>query len=145
MEGKEIIQFKIVTPDGIFYQDDIFQVTAPAKNGEVTILPRHNPLISVLKAGELIISDKEGRHPMAVSGGFLEVRPGSTVIILADNVERAEEIDIERAEQARKRAETLLLEAAQAEDVDYAKLQAVLERELNRISVGRKYKGFKLD
>ncbi len=145
MDNKDIIQFKIVTPDGIFYEDDIFQVSVPTKDGEITILARHNPLISVLKAGELRIFDKDGEHPMAVSGGFLEVKAHSSVVILADNAERAEEIDIERAEQARKRAEELLKKAAEAGDVDYAKLQAILERELNRVSIAKKYRNLKPD
>lgn len=134
------IHFKIATPEKVVYEDDIFQVSIPTTTGEITVLPRHIPLVSILQAGELRIKDKEGEHLMAISSGFLEARANNEVIILADNAERADVIDIDRAEAARKRAEEEMAKAKGREDVDYARLQAVIDREMNRVRVGKKYK-----
>jgi F-type H+-transporting ATPase subunit epsilon len=134
------IKFKIVTPEKVIYEDKIFQVSIPTASGEITVLPNHIPLISVLQSGEMVIKDKDGEHIMALAGGFLEIRNNNEVVILADNVERADEIDLERAEEARKRAIEQMEEAKNREDIDYAKLQAVMDREMNRIRVGKRYK-----
>ncbi len=135
-----ILQFKIATPEKVVYEDEINQVSIPTTSGEITILPNHIPLVSVLQAGEIKITDKDGEHVLAVAGGFLEVRDNNEIVILADNAERAEEIDLERAEQARERALKEIEEAKSVENVDFAKLQIVLDREMNRIRVGKKYK-----
>lgn len=136
-----MIKFKIVTPDGIVYEDaSVEQVTFPTTMGELTVLPHHVPLVAQLAAGELRIQ-KDGRDiPLAVSRGVVEVRPKSEVVILADTAERAENIDIARAEAARARAEEALRQTAHAADVDYAKLQAVIEREFARVRVAKKYR-----
>ena len=138
-----ILQFKIATTEKVVYEDEIKQASIPTTSGEVTILPNHIPLVSVLQAGEIKITDKDGEHVLAVAGGFLEVRDNNEIVILADNAERAEEIDLERAEEARKRAEKELEKAKTEENIDFAKLQAVIDREMNRIKVGKKYKNVK--
>lgn len=135
-----MLMFKIVTPEKTVYENEIFQVSIPTMDGEITVLPHHIPLVSVLKAGELKIKDKVGEHSIAVSGGFLEVRGNNEIIILADHAERAQEIDIKKAEEARARAEELMKEAKNRQDVDYAKIQAVIDREMNKIKVAKKYK-----
>jgi len=135
-----ILQFKIATPERVVYEDEINQASIPTTSGEITILPNHIPLVSVLQAGEIKITDKDGEHVLAVAGGFLEVRDNNEIIILADNAERAEEIDLERAEEARKRAEKEIEQFKSSENVDFAKLQAVIDREMNRIRIGKKYK-----
>ncbi len=140
MKKEQILKFKIVTPESVVYEDEIFQVTIPTMEGEITVLPMHIPIISVLQAGELKIKDKDGEHPIAVAGGFLEVRGNSEIIILADNAERAGDIDLDRAEAARKRAQEQLEKAGKESNVDFAKLQAVIDREMNRIRVGKKYR-----
>ena len=138
-----MLKLKIATPERIVYEDKIHQISIPTMNGEITILKNHIPLVSVLKAGELRIKDKDGKHIFALAGGFLEVRDDNEIIILADNVERTEEIDLARAEKARKRAEKEMKEAENRQDVDYARLQAVIDREMNRVKVGKKYKKIK--
>lgn len=137
------LKLKIATPEKVIYENEILQVSIPTMDGEITVLPNHVPLVSVLKAGEMRIVDKDGEQVMAVSGGFLEVRGQNEIVILADNAERATEIDIERAEQARLRAEELMKQTKSVEDVDFAKLQAMIDREMNRIRVGKKYKKIK--
>ena len=138
-----MLKLKIATPEKVIYENEIIQVSIPTMDGEITVLPNHVPLVSVLKAGEMKIVDKDGEQILAVSGGFLEVRGQNEIVILADNAERATEIDIDRAEQARLRAEELMKQTKSVEDVDFAKLQAMMEREMNRIRVGRKYKEIK--
>ncbi|MBI2038257.1 MAG: ATP synthase F1 subunit epsilon [Candidatus Magasanikbacteria bacterium] len=135
-----MLKFKIVTPEKTIYENEIFQVTIPTMEGEITVLPNHIPLISVLKAGELKFKDKEGQQQMAVSGGFLEVRGKNEIVILADHAQRVAEIDIDKAEEARARAEEQMANLKNAQDVDYAKLQAVIDRELNKLKVVKKYR-----
>lgn len=135
-----MLKLKIVTPEKSIYENEIFQVTIPTMDGEITVLPNHIPLVSVLKAGELRFKDKDGEHQMAVSGGFLEVRGKNEIIILADHAERAGDIDMTRAEEAKKRAEEQMKNIKNVQDVDFAKLQAVMDRELNRLRVAKKYR-----
>ena len=134
------LKFKIVTPEKIIYENEILQVTIPAMSGEITILPNHIPLISVLKAGEMKIKDKNGEHNLAVSGGFLEVRGNNEIVILADHAERVAEIDIAKTEEAKQRAEEQMKKIKDIQDVDYARLQAVIDRELNKIKIAKKYR-----
>ncbi len=142
-EKKSTMQFKIVTPEGVVYDSEIEKVTIPTEAGEITVLPTHAPIVSVLKPGELLVYKEGQAYSLAVSGGILEIRPTGEVIILADTAERAEDIDVSRAEEARKRAEALLKEQENVADVDFARLQAAIEKELARISIGKKYKNVK--
>ncbi|HAT03971.1 MAG TPA: ATP synthase F1 subunit epsilon [Candidatus Magasanikbacteria bacterium] len=138
-----LLKLKIATPEKVVYENDIFQVSIPTTTGEITVLPHHIPLVSVLVAGELKIKDSHGDHVIAIAGGFLEIRGNNEIILLADNAERAEDIDIDRAEQARQRAQKEMEEAKNRQDIDFAKLQAVIDREMNRVRVGKKYKSVK--
>ena len=136
-----MLNFKIVKPEGVVYSDtEVEKVTIPTKEGYITVLPHHVPLITILDTGELIIFKKDHEVPIAVSGGVAEVRKDGTVYILADSAERAEEIDVTRAEVAHKRAEELLSQEEKAADVDFAHIQASLEKELNRLRIAKKYK-----
>jgi len=135
------LKFKIATPEKVVYENDaVTQATIPTMDGEITVLPNHIPLVSVLKAGEMRIVDSAGEHPIAVSGGFLEVRGNNEIVILADNAERATEIDLTRAQEAHQKAVEQMAKIKNVEDVDYARLQTVIERENNRMNVGKKYK-----
>jgi len=134
------IHFKIATPEKVIYENDVFKISIPTTTGEITILPHHIPLVSIVQAGELKIADELGEQVIAVSSGFVEIKANNEVIILADNAERAELIDIERAEAARKRAEEEMQKVKSQEGVDYAKLQAIIDREMNRVRIGKKYK-----
>ncbi len=135
-----MLKFKIVTPEKTIYENEIYQVTIPTMEGEITVLPNHIPLISVLKAGELKFKDKDGEQQMAVSGGFLEVRGKNEIVILADHAQRVGDIDVDKAEEARARAEEQMANLKNTQDVDYAKLQAIMDRELNKLRVAKKYK-----
>ncbi len=134
------IKFKIVTLERVVYEDEIDCLTAPTESGEITVLPRHAPLVSVLKPGELKI--KKGGHEilMAVSTGFLEIRNNSRVYALADTAQRAEDIDIEATKAAKARAEELLKKKQDRTDVDFAKIQAIINRETAKLKVANKYR-----
>ena len=134
------IIFKIVKPQGIVYESEIDKITIPTEAGEITVLPDHSPLVSVVSAGELLVHKGKDIIAMAVSGGILEIRPESELYILADTAELATEINIERAEEARQRAEKLLKEQKNVEDIEFTKIQALMEKELNRISIAKKYR-----
>jgi F-type H+-transporting ATPase subunit epsilon len=101
------IQLEIVTPDRQVVHDSVDSVTIPGKSGYLGILPGHAPLLSELRTGELVYTHGEAKHYLAVSWGFAEVLP-DRVIILVQTAERAEEIDLERAERALGRAEERL-------------------------------------
>jgi F-type H+-transporting ATPase subunit epsilon len=141
------IKFKIVTPEHTVFEDLIDQVTLPTRDGEITVLPEHIPLISVLAPGELMAKKGGEEIAMAVSGGIIEVQKNE-ITILADTAERAEEIDLARAEEARKKAENLKEEKNRMDGTEYAAVAALLERNLARIKVARKHltrRGMKLE
>ena len=125
----------IVTAERIVYSEDVEALIAPGMEGQLGILPHHAPLMTILQAGELVVRRGSEEDIMAISGGFLEVRP-DRVIILADSAERAEEIDMERAEAAKKRAEERLAE--KAVEMDITRVEASLRRAMARLSVAEK-------
>ena len=131
------IKFKIVTPERVVYENEVDQATIPTAEGQITVLPNHIPLMSILTAGELILKKNGEDIPMAVSSGFIQVNKNE-IVILADTAERAEEIDEARAEEARLRAKKLMQEVKNKEDVSYTALVAKMEREVARLNVLRR-------
>lgn len=133
------IQFKIVTPERTVYEDTVDQVTLPVTDGEVTILPNHRSYIASLKAGEIMLKKDGQEIDMAVSGGFIEFDKNN-LIVLADTAEHAEEIDLKRAEEARKKAEELKKEKVISDESEFARVAAAVEKEMARIKVARKHR-----
>jgi len=132
MADKKIIKFEIVTPERTVLKQDVLQVTVPTQAGEITILPEHIPLVSILKPGVLEIKTSEqGTEIISVSGGFIEVLRDK-VVILADTAERAQELDENRINEARRRAETAKEEALSHENYDFSAVAAKLEVEMAR-------------
>ncbi len=129
------LKLEIVTAEGTVFADDVNEVVAWGIEGQLGILPHHAPLMTMLQPGDLLIRKDNEEHYLAISGGFLEVRPDK-VIILADACERAEEIDMERAEAARRRAEEIL--KTRPPEVDTAAAEAALRRSLARIKAAEK-------
>ena len=127
------IKLDVVTAERSVYSDDVDVVIAPAIEGQVAILPHHTPLMTMLEPGELVARKGSEEFSLAVSGGFLEVRP-DRVIVLADSAERAEDIDIKRAEEAKKRAEQRL-EERYVPETDSIRAEAALRRSLIRLKV----------
>ena len=132
------LHLEIVTAERLVLSDDVDQVNAPTKDGRVGILPRHMPLLTVLTEGELSIIKGGVRTEFAVFGGFMEVLP-DRVTILADACDRSDEIDLERAEDAKRRAEERL--ASRKSNQDMALAEADLRRALMQIKMAKVRKG----
>jgi F-type H+-transporting ATPase subunit epsilon len=128
----------IVTAERVVYSAEADIVIAPGVEGQLGILPHHAPLMTILQAGELVVRRGGEESSLAISGGFLEVRP-DRVIVLADQAERAEEIDIARAEEARKRAEQRLTDR-HVPGLDTARAESALRRAIARLTVAEKIK-----
>ena len=129
------LRLEIVTAERTVFADDVSEVVAWGIEGQLGILPHHAPLMTMLQPGDLLIKKDDEEYYLAISGGFLEVRPDK-VIILADACERAEEIDVERAEAARHRAEEIL--KTRPPEMDTAAAEAALRRSLARIKVAER-------
>jgi len=126
------IRLDIVTAERVVFSEEVDVVVAPGIEGQLGILPHHAPLMTTLQPGELRVRQGGEEFSLAISGGFLEVRP-DRVIVLADAAERAEEIDISRAEEAKRRAEERLKQPIP--EVDHARVEASLRRALARLEV----------
>jgi F-type H+-transporting ATPase subunit epsilon len=127
------LRLDIVTAERAVYSEDVDMVIAPGVEGELGILPHHAPLMTMLQAGELRVKRGGEEELLAISGGFLEVRP-DRVVVLADAAERAEEIDVARAEEAKRRAQERLADR-HAAGLDAAQAEAALRRSLARLKV----------
>lgn len=132
------IKFKIITPERTVLEEEIDQATLPVVDGEVTILPNHRSYIASLKSGEIMIKKDGKEFNLATSGGFIEFNKNE-MIILADTAEMAEEIDLMRAEEAKKRAEESMQRKASMDETDYALVAAAIEKEMARVKVAKKH------
>ena len=126
------IRLEVVTPERVVLEEDVDIVVARGAEGDLGVLHGHEPLITPLPVGELLYRQQSEERLIAISGGFMEVRPDK-VTILADVAERSEEIDRERAEQARERAEALLAQHRGTEQE--AAAAAALQKALLRLRV----------
>jgi len=129
------IKFDIVTAERMVYSDDVDVVIAPGVEGQLGILPNHASLLTMLQPGEVVVRKEGEETEMFVSGGFLEVMQ-NRVTLLADVAERAEEIDIARAEEAKRRAEEQIKQAPP--EMDLAVAEAALRRALARIKIAER-------
>lgn len=134
MAGK--LRVEVVTGERLVYEaDDVDMVIAPGSEGTLGILPRHAPLIALLSMGEMRVKRGREEDSLTIFGGFLEVA-NNLVRVLADVAERAEEIDLARAEEARQRALARLRE--RRADIDRQRAEMALRRSTIRIAVARK-------
>lgn len=127
-----MIAFKIITPEGIFLEDEADIINLPLTKGMTGILPHHHPLVSMIEIGKLSYRKGKEVHDFAISGGILYVKKAET-IILADAIEYKEEIDEERAERAKERAKKRLEE--KDIDIDIPRAELALKRALNRLKI----------
>jgi F-type H+-transporting ATPase subunit epsilon len=130
-------KLEIVTAERMVFSDEVSALVAWGVEGQLGILPHHAPLMTMLQPGDLLIRKDKEEEFFAISGGFLEVRPDK-VIVLADACERAEEIDLARAEGAKRRAQETLKAAPLT--VDAAAAEASLRRSLARLKVAERRK-----
>jgi F-type H+-transporting ATPase subunit epsilon len=128
-------RLEIVTAERMVYSDDVSALVAWGVEGQLGILPHHAPLMTMLQSGDLMIRKDKEEDYLAISGGFLEVRPDK-VIILADACERVDEIDIARAEEAKKRAQETMKAAPLSADA--AAAEAALRRSIARLKVAER-------
>jgi F-type H+-transporting ATPase subunit epsilon len=127
------LHLEVITPEGRVYEDDVDMVIAPGSEGYLGILPHHAPLLTSLGPGEFRVKKGGIEEVLAVFGGFMDVR-GDRVVVLTDAAEPAEEIDAQRAQQARDRAQEML-QGVQLSAADEARARAALQRALVRIRV----------
>jgi F-type H+-transporting ATPase subunit epsilon len=134
------IQLIVVTPERQLLRESVVEVTFPGLDGQLGILPGHAPLMTELGVGELSYRTSTSSQPvvLAVISGFAEVLP-DRVTVLAETAERAEEIDLARAEEAKARAEKRL--AAGDSNIDWDRANIALQRSVIRIQIARKYRG----
>ena len=127
----ERLTLELATPSRLVISAEVDEVVVPGSQGYFGVLPGHAPLLATLGIGEVTYRVGRDEFHVAVSGGFAEVR-NDKVIILADTAERPDEIDVERAERARQRAESRLLGRTE-DDVDYLRAMAALLRAQTRL------------
>ena len=130
------VKVTVVTPDGPVYDSEVEMVSTKAKSGELGILPGHIPLVAPLEISAVRLKKGGNTEYVAVSGGFLEVRPDQ-VTILAQSAELASDIDVERALKAKERAEQRMHEQ-RTEHTDFRRAELALQRAINRLAVSEK-------
>ena len=130
------LQLEIVTPEKLAYEDEVDSVQLPGSEGELGILPHHAPLVSTLGAGELRLRKGSEDEFFAIVGGFLQVLPDK-VVVMAETADMASEIDLEKAQEARRKAEQAL-EGGFVEGADLAAARASLQSALIRIRVAER-------
>lgn len=134
-----MIKFKIATPERVMLDIEVESVTLPSSTGEITVLQNHIPMVSNLSPGEIKYRLDGQEQFFAISGGVVEVKSDNQVVVLADTAEFGQEIDENRAEEARKRAMKAMSETF-TDDRAFASAAAGLEKHLVRIKVARKHR-----
>ncbi len=130
------ILLEIVTPERLAYSDEVDSVVLPGSEGELGVLPHHAPLVSTLGVGELRIRKGGNEESFAIVGGFVQVRPDK-VVVMAETADLASEIDLGKAEEARREAERAL-ESGYHEGADLSVARAALQQALLRIRVAER-------
>lgn len=138
------IKLKIITPEKLILEEIVDQVSLPTTLGEITILPEHIPLITDLTSGDIVALANGEYVPMAVVGGFLEVKNDengmTNVVVLADFAEHVRELGEEAIEKAKAQAEELKEKMQDKEMVDYEHFATELERSLTRVKIADKWR-----
>jgi len=130
------LQLEIVTPEKLAFEGQVDSVVLPGSEGEIGVLPHHAPLVSTLGAGELRLRTGSQEESFAIVGGFLQVLP-DRVVVMAETADMASEIDLEKAQEARRNAEQAL-ESGIVEGADLAAARASLQAALIRIRVAER-------
>jgi F-type H+-transporting ATPase subunit epsilon len=143
MANQKIIKFEIATPERVVLKQEIISITAPTQSGEITILPDHIPLVSILKPGVVEVKLADGEiEIIAVSGGFIEVLKDK-IVILADSAEKGAELDETQIIEAKKRAEEAKEKAKNEVHYDWSAVAAKLEVEMARERALHKWRKLK--
>ncbi|MCF8108735.1 MAG: F0F1 ATP synthase subunit epsilon [Desulfohalobiaceae bacterium] len=131
----DTIKFEVVTPDQMILSEDVDYVGVPGVQGQFGVLSNHIPFLSALAIGSLYYRKDGQVKYLFVSGGFAEVSPDS-LTILAESAEKAEDIDLTRAQQAKERAEARV--QREKDKIDFARAQGALRRAMERINLKEK-------
>lgn len=138
------LKLKIVTPERLVLEEMVDQVSMPTVNGEITVLPSHVPIIVGLASGDVVALSGAEYVPMAVSGGFAEVKTNTDgvteVAVLADFAEHVSELTDDAIEKAKARAEELRQQMENKEEIDFEHFEAELERSLTRVKIADKWR-----
>lgn len=138
------LKLKIVTPERLILEEMVDRVTLPTSEGEITVLPEHIPLIAGLASGDVVAFSNNEPVPMAVVGGFLEVKKGENgmteVAVLADFAEHVAELSDAAIEKAKARSEELKKQMENKDHVDFEHFEAELERSLTRVKIADKWR-----
>jgi len=132
------MKLQVITPDRTLIDEEVDEVTLPTTSGEITVLNNHVPMVSALAAGVGRVKKGKNEYFLAIAGGFVQIQAGNVMRVLADSADRAEELDEQKIEAARREAEKILAEKRNVSDLEYAGVAAALERELARLKVARK-------
>ncbi len=127
----------IVTQERLVFSGDVDYVSLPGTEGVMGILPNHSATLTAVAFGEVMVRRQSEQEFFAIGGGFAEIQPNH-VIVLADSAEKADEIDVNRAQQARERAEQMMKEGVPEDPVRYQQIQISLQKAQIRIDVARK-------
>ena len=133
------IRCEIVSQDRTVFEGDVDIVVLPGTDGEMGILPHHAPLLTTLKIGVIKVRSSGKEEVFTVAGGIAEVQP-EVVTVLADAAENVEEIDVARAEAARRRAEEILAKGVPTDSDAYLKMEAALRRSNLRLDAVKRYR-----
>jgi F-type H+-transporting ATPase subunit epsilon len=136
----ETLTLSIITPAGIIYQSEVDQVSVMTEMGEITVLPNHIPLVATLRPGELRVLKQEEIIPFSVDVGVIEVDHQGNVVILSDDSQHVYDMDQEIIEQAIERAQVAMSQKEHALDVDFARFQSLIERDINKLQLVRKWR-----
>lgn len=133
------IRCEIVSQDRMVWEGDADIVIVPGESGDMGILPNHAPLLSTLRFGFLKVRSKDNEEIFTIAGGVIEVQP-DLITVLADSAENVEEIDVARAEAAKRRAEELLKLGPPPDSDAYLRMESALKRSNLRIEAARRYR-----
>jgi len=131
------LRCQIITQERLVFDEQVDIVLAPASEGRIGVLPNHSPLIAALSLGELTVRTGGDEIHFAIGGGVIQVA-NNQVIVLADTAEAEEEIDLARADEARRRAEHIMAEGKPSDPDELAALEASIRRAKLRLEVGRR-------
>lgn len=139
MSSTQKLKLKLVTPVEVVFEQEVDGVSLPTRLGEITVLPQHTELVSILQPGELVVRTNGETHPLVVTGGVIEVYQ-NTLCILADSAEHANKIDIASAEARSQQLEQDLKTQTSLDLNTYELLQRQLNEERAKLHVAKKWR-----
>lgn len=132
------LHFQLVTPERTVLNEELDSLSCPTTLGQITVLPGHIPLVATLVSGEMHAKTGGQEHFIHVAGGFIEVRPNNQVVALADAAQHHYEIDVQKTEEAVKRAQAAMKETHMS-SAEYARVAASLNQSLAKLNIARKH------